>query len=374
MACVCAALSTANGYARAPYARAGAINPNWHIQVVDQSRAAEQGTGGLLYPSLAIDATNQLHIIYDDSSDGIDSKLTYAARPSGVWLTRTADLLAGEKPVLALTAGNQLRVAYFDLAGSGTLVFGQSADGVNWQRQTIASLDDATQPFADLALQTDGTARVVLAKRDALVGYQMALATQTGLTWTVAPAADGIGANPAIAVDALNRVHLSYRDTRNGRNALNYAVLSGTTWSTATVGAPNISDLAIPSSIAADANNQPHIAFSNVLRNELIYARLITSTWVTETVAQGAAELDVALDSAGNLHLAYIALPERTIVYALRENNVWFTSTVGSDLALNLSLRLDQANKPYIAYSDFDDGHLKIASFAQLVYLPILQK
>ena len=342
----------------------------WRVEVVDKSRAMDEGTGGLQYPSLMMGSDGNPRIAYSDSADGIVSKLTYAQKPAAAWITTTVDGAAGESASLALTAQNAPRIAYFDFDSDNALQY-RAFDGTAWPQQTVITGFNSAQTSVDLALDSAGKPYMALSSRDGLANYKLSLAVPNGISWTVEPVDNGAGSAPSLAVDSANQVHLSYQNTTS--HTLSYALRTNTGWLTETVGEPDNATIIIKSSLALDAANTPHIVYVNFLRKELIYAKRINGAWVKEKVGDASQAVTLALDKNGEPHIAYIEAGSRQPVYAMRTNNIWITSTASSDAAESISLALDAGGLPVIAYTDFDTSDLKLARLTRnKVYLPLV--
>ena len=342
----------------------------WRVETVDKSRASEATTGGLQNPSLAIGSNGVPQIAYSDSEDGIVSKLTYTQKPGTTWVTTTVDAAAGEKPVLALNAQNQPRIAYFDFATDNLLRY-RVFDGANWPQQTVITGFSSVQASADLALDSAGKPYIAFSSKDT-VSYTLSLAVPSGISWTVEPVGNGVGSAPSLALDSANQVHISYQDTNS--RTLSYALRTNTGWLTETVGEPDDAAI-IGSSLVVDAANTPHIAYVNYPRKELVYAKRVNGAWVKEKVGSESQAVTLALDKTGAPHIAYIEPQTLRPIYAVRMNSTWVTSTASTDAAAFISLALDPNGLPAIAYTDFDTGDLRLARLSRsIVYMPLVRK
>ena len=256
--------------------------------------------------------------------------------------------------------------------------------GAVWTSQPVTSGFNWLQPSTDLALDKQDQPYVVVGSQESISGliYRISLATQLGNTWAVQPIADGNGIAPTVAVDGLGQVHVSYlRVLGSARSVVSYAELTNGMWMTETVGDIDNTSVLVPSHIAVDANNGPHIAYTNSTRDELVYASRIGGVWTRQVIAGHVETLDLALDATGLPHLAYIepTSPAR-LVYAAQTgpNGTWISSTVtaGSrdEPGPPVSIALGPTGLPYIAYTDSRTGDMHVAHLGQAIYLPLVRR
>jgi parallel beta-helix repeat protein len=218
----------------------------------------------------------------------------------------------------------------------------------------------------------------------------MALSTanvQAPLTWNIetVDSTGVVGSDTSLALDSLNRPHISYFDNTN--KDLKYARWTGTTWSIETV--DSAGDVGRFSSLALDSLNRPHISYFDNTNKDLKYARWTGTAWSIEIV-DSAGDVgwysSIAVDSSGFPQISYFdwtngdlkhafgmdepVSPESQ--YATGDVNVsketgtpwfWFIVTVDSTgfVGMYTSLALDSSRNPHISYYDRTNGALKYA-------------
>lgn len=166
-----------------------------------------------------------------------------------------------------------------------------------------------------------------------------------------------VGSHTAIAVDANEKVHISYIDSTNGK--LKYKTNVSGSWVTWIIG--SASDQA--TSIAADANGKCHIVY-NGTNGDLSYATNVTSDAGLISIVEAGAwsgvygDEDIAIDSGGNPHMTYFRATAADLKYATKASGAWSTSIVvdgttpGPMPAYSASIGVDSDNKIHICYYD----------------------
>jgi len=133
-------------------------------------------------------------------------------------------------------------------------------------------------------------------------------------------------------------------------------------------GAPN--DVGLHSSLAIDAQGDPHIAYFDVSAARLRYARKRGPTWTLETPDPDAAGdfCAIALDSQGNPAISYFTGVTADLKYASKSGAIWTVETPDdggtAQLWASSSLAFDAQGNPNIAYYDMTNGNLKFAKKA----------
>jgi hypothetical protein len=128
-------------------------------------------------------------------------------------------------------------------------------------------------------------------------------------SWSTSVVASTVGTNtgdtydPSIALDSAGTPHVAYYNYTLQQFV--YATpVSGSVWTTETVGPTGGPNWHWWSTLAIDASNIPHVAYHKSGCN-VMYATKATTTWSTSTLEGSAATFSLALDPAGKVHLAY---------------------------------------------------------------------
>jgi len=182
-----------------------------------------------------------------------------------------------------------------------------------------------------------------------------------------------VGAYTSIAIDSLNNPHISYYDV--SRSFLRYAYYQGTEW--------HISDMldtpnkGMYTSLALDAQDYPHIAYlDDQNEDSLKYCWQDASGWHYETVdlathITGKPEIPLvpialAVDGSGTPHISYYDFQNSDLRYARRINGTWQLYLVAGtgDVGQFSSIAIGPGGAPGITYYDATDGDLRFAQGA----------
>jgi len=168
-----------------------------------------------------------------------------------------------------------------------------------------------------------------------------------------------------LALDSLNRPHISYSYQTNGGSDphLKYAFWDGNIWQIETLDISGDRN-----SIAVDSENHPHIAY-NGSPLSLKYAYFDGSSWQISVVESGvsmAGTTSIAIDSQGHPHITYDdynVMPHK-LKYASFDGVNWTISIVDSlDGPQNARLCLDSNDLPHISYIAYLVADLRYAYF-----------
>jgi hypothetical protein len=169
----------------------------------------------------------------------------------------------------------------------------------------------------------------------------------------------GLSETTSIAIDSLDKVHISYYDTDNSE--LKYATNASGPWVTETVLA---GIRGIITSIAIDSSDKVHISFIPLFN--LMHATNKSGSWVTETVDRPGFVMyaSIAIDSSDNVHISYCDLTNVDLKYATNASGSWEAVTVDSAgyVGLHTSIATDSSDSVYISYSDMANRNLKYAT------------
>lgn len=176
--------------------------------------------GGALTAGIALDPAGGVHIAYYNYST---RELRHATNVSGAWVSETIDSQGdvGLHVGIASDGAGKLHLSYYDI-GNGDLKYASNASGP-WATETIDSAGDVA---VGTAIALDGAGKPHIAYVDA-TNHALKYAANTAGVWTILTidnaayvgAAASNSGYPAIAVDSLGKVHISYR----GSGFLRYA-------------------------------------------------------------------------------------------------------------------------------------------------------
>ena len=167
-----------------------------------------------------------------------------------------------------------------------------------------------------------------------------------------------VGLYTSIALDASNKVHISY----SGNTDLKYATNSSSTWVTETV--DSIGEVGAFTSLALDGSGNPHISYHDRTNEDLKYAHY-NGSWQIQTVYSDGSvgrRTSLALDSNDNPHIAFYGYANTPVLDV--NNKLYYVFYNGSSWAVEwfspiyhmysapdyLSLALDSSNTPHFSY------------------------
>jgi dipeptidyl aminopeptidase/acylaminoacyl peptidase len=163
----------------------------------------------------------------------------------------------------------------------------------------------------------------------------------------------------SLQVDAADRLHLSYTES----TSLRYAYYDGSAWQSEPV-----TDLhsCWDSSLALDGLERPHISCRghDIGGMYVKYAYYDGLAWQAELVKEleeCGSGTSLALDATGRPHIGYSTGCPGQIAYAWQSGSNWKSGTVATvPIGAPPSLALDKTGLPHIAY--FDEGKLQYAT------------
>lgn|GEM_PF-5676230 len=208
-----------------------------------------------------------------------------------------------------------------------------------WNIETIGS-------GYDPALALDASNQPHVSYRS---GSGVILSHKSGGAWQHSVVDSGAGdyGDQDLVIDAFNADQLSYADTN--KNRMMHASNTIGVWSKTEVD-DNLESR--PNALAVDGAGGAHVVYhaSNFLR----YASNASGNWLNEIIDLGyPRDIDIVMDSSGALHVAYVVGAPGSVCivrYAQKSGAGWGVIEIDSDSNCGVSIALDSEDAVHIAY------------------------
>lgn len=365
---------------QAPQATTASM-PGWQRTVVDAD-----GNG---VTAIALDADGRVGISYhgppvQEGDEG--SRIRVSRREGDGWVREAVPF---PDVWLGPTMGAVTALA-FDAAGRSQIAFGQyniitqqiyfatTNDEAVWTVPTLLDPAFASPSSISIAAGSDGYTRVTYCTQSRQTWevelWYVELDPDFDSIWLKTPLGKEVcWGSTSVAVDDAGVPHIAYV-SRSGRPdseeeaVLKYAKRVGGEWSFETVHDTGAGVGSV--SLAVTPEGIPHIGYQFTSQSgssglhEVRYATLDGEAWAIQTIAAMAVDgqalggISLALDSAGRPYVAYVDLPIRTLRYAWLDGDEWQTTPVdvtSSGLGAR-ALVLDSSGLPHLTYTVDGEG------------------
>jgi hypothetical protein len=274
----------------------------------------------------------------------------------------------GMYTAMAIDRSGNFHIAYFNASTSNLQYCYRGRQEQKWSKMVVERDAGA---FLSLATDSQGLSRLAY---NSPVRKGVRYAYWDGKHWNI-QLIDNVSTQftTSVQLDASGNPRIAYFEsthTNKGSGArLKYAYFDGTSWFTKTVALRPRQG--VYNSLAIDSAGQSHIAFAE--SGHLEYATYDGSQWQFEEIDSASAAdalaglgLTLALDAAGTPQLAYFDSGKKTLKYASKKSGAWKTEVVEQlsgtpKFPDGASIRLDSGGEPHIAYYDSGSGVLKYA-------------
>ncbi|MFH2202677.1 MAG: fibronectin type III domain-containing protein [Elusimicrobiota bacterium] len=250
------------------------------------------------------------------------------------------------------------------------------AAALDFSIATVSATGD-TGYFTSLAIDQDGNLHAAYYDADAGEVYYTSRTAGAGWSVPTKILEGDDSAHVSLAIGADGKRHVAFYSADAPCAALCYAVSSdGWTWTPAAVDDAAGGNYA---AIALNGAGYPSIAYAGA-SGEVKYALFDGGAWILETADAAASvlvdlggdeanvrQVSLALDGAGRPRIAYFDANSTVLKYAARGVAAWGApETVENTGAVfaGVSLALDGGGEPRISYADYDNGSLRYAARA----------
>jgi hypothetical protein len=281
-------------------------------------------TGDSFGPSIAVDSSNQVHLVWYDLTPGnyeifykrsTDGGATWSALKRLTWNSGESQL-----PSIATDTSNRVHVTWYErTSGNNEIFYKRSTDGgVTWLGTTRLTWNGGLTFTPSIATDSGKGVHVVwhhYASTDFEIYYKHSTdggATWSGITRLTWNTDDSIGAS--IAVDSSKRIHVAWDYGTPGLRDIYYkrSTDGGDSWSGITRLTWNSGD-SYRLNLATDTSNGIHIVWTdNTPSNYEIFYKLSTNSGVNWSGAQrltwnsGVSDQpDIAADSNNDIHVIW---------------------------------------------------------------------
>ncbi|MFL2975241.1 MAG: putative Ig domain-containing protein [Candidatus Thalassarchaeaceae archaeon] len=275
-------------------------------------------------------------------------------------------------------AGNQ-HISYYNQ--SGTSLMYATFDGASWQVEEVdngvsyvtssIAIDDAGNPHISYVNSTPSPDAVMYAHHN-------------GSAWSIEVVATPYYAyDTSIDLDSSGNAHISYAAYNNsiGSYNLRYSYHNGTEWVYEDVKDYSSNwgygNTGRNGQIKLNSTDVPHVVFFDDYWDDVYLSIRVNGSWSSSSVddygglytANGERGISLAIDSADGLHVAYYEMNGRYLEYAYRDlgGSSWTKTNVndqgGHYIGTSVSIAVDSADRPHIAYHDRSQWDLEYAWF-----------
>ena len=297
--------------------------PIWRGEVAAAGVAlTDQGV-----PGMALDPAGRPHLVYGGN------RLFHAWRDGAAWQVETVDPAGGALvgPAIAIDDAGTITIVAYTEAGRQRkeLTAYSRTPGGQWQTATIYVPWIGTYPVLALALDGDGRPHVVATGSTAEQRPLLIYAYTSPSGWV--SEMTGVDRDPllrlSLALDSANRPLILYHtdDGESQDDILWLARRDPSGWSHQSLAH---SPFFVDKSLSVDSAGKIHIVFSDLQANtRLVYLRQLGNGWQTLVEFGSSYALSLALDAADRPHVAYTNA-DRDIVYAVLGPEGWERTTI----------------------------------------------
>jgi len=335
-----------------------AVSPEWFTEVIDP------GVSRGMYNSAVVAADDTLHISYNSASHS-GSSLRYAVGTTSAWITELVDDAGSAGAYNAITLdGSAPLISYYDETNSALKLADKHS--ASWVSATVDSAGIVGTHTSLAHDAKNGTIHISYADQ---TNGALKYARWNGSAWALTTVDNRFGAGTYTSlVLKLGSPRVSYRNV--DADSLRYAEFQAGTgsWLVSNINSAGVGGAF--TSMVMDSKGYERISYSRSGQGVRYILRELGGWYDYEVAADSGTEIPtaLALDSANQPHIAYVS-GENHLMYAVpNPRGGWTVVTVddsGSVGTQSLSMVVDSEDRPHIVYHDTAAG-LKHAWFDPL--------
>jgi hypothetical protein len=227
-------------------------------------------TGSSGAPAISVDSSDNLHVVWNDSSPG-NTEIYHKKSTNGgsTWTTKRVTFNSGVSlsPAIAIDSSNNLHVIWFDWTpGQTEIYYSKSTDGGSTWTSKRLTYNPGSSTHPTIAVDSNDNIHIVWDDSTPGTGeIYHKKSTNGGTTWTTKRMTYNSGGSyyPSIAVDSNDNLHTSWHDYTPGNSEIYYkrSTNAGSTWATKRL-TFNSGNSDIPT-IAIGSDNHIHIVWQD---------------------------------------------------------------------------------------------------------------
>jgi hypothetical protein len=338
----------------------------WKIETVDQS-----GSGR--FTSMKVDKAGNVHVAYIPEAEGRPLKYAFWDHTLDRWFTMK---IASSASFCSLVLDSKQRphISYADDGtGKGAKLRYIYWEGAKWKSQPVSPIGDSIVAYYT-SIALDANDNPSFSYYDyggpGETGFTLRLRSVfwNGQFWEVhmVDRQPGSGKFNSIAIDSLGRPHIAYANVKAESAGLRYATWDGETWKTEILEGAGAVVPVYAVSMLLDKDNNPHIAYTDVVQRTIKYATRQNGRWELEVVDRINRESypdrnGIALDSQGDPYISYYDPSIGFLKVAFRKNGKWYSEVLAGDFAGFTSSMQIHDGTLWVSFADDGGGALKVA-------------
>ena len=321
------------------------IDPSWSIQNVDENTEMSEAL------SLVTDPSGKAHISFYDKLSGY---LRYATNKTGFWVLEDIDYIQSsgtQYNSIAIDSDGYIHISYRDNINE-VLKYATNQSG-SW---SITVLDSTVSSGNYTSIALDSLNKVHISYYSS--GYLSYITNASGV-WVKEILDNSAGhTSSSISVSPNGYVHVTYYNFLD--RSIKYITNLSGSWAISTLTPISGTFSGAASASVVDQNDTLHLCYYS--NGNLNYSTNMTGSWVSTTnIAVGGQYCSIAVSTTGNIYISHKADYTRLIdstyynfqdlVYSTNASSEWKSYTLDSSGAgWYSSISLDGNDKAHIAY------------------------